>query len=159
MLRKIVALSISIVLILSTPVDAKTKNSGIKKNTNKVALHIGVWRNVPFIGPDAFTLNGERTLWFAQLHVKCSKAPRYIKLRLARHLPDGSLDTTGTTTWMLNGKMPKKAWQGTLVWETKSKYPMTVQYRISGGSGCTSDNRQFKWWQPGATPFLPPLKT
>lgn len=138
----------SIVLILSTPVDAKTKNSGIKKNENKVVLHIGEWNDVPFTQGNAFKLNGKRTLWFAQLHVKCKKAPKYIKLRFARHLPNGTLDTTGTNTWMLNGHMPQKAWQGTLNWETKSKYPMTFQYIIIGGKGCTSDNRQFKWWQP-----------
>jgi hypothetical protein len=68
-------------------------------------------------------------------------------MRYARELPNGKLDTTGTNTWA----WPKgiKVWQGTLVWETKSTYPMTVQYKIIGGSGCSSSNRQFKWWQPG----------
>jgi hypothetical protein len=121
----------------------------IKKSTSSVPLKIGKWRNVPFGGDDAFTLNGERTLWAAQLHVSCKKAPKYIKMRLARHLPNGKLDTTGTNTWMLNKKMPNKSWQGSFVWETKSEYPMTVQYKIIGGKGCSSNSRQFKYWQPG----------
>ena len=121
----------------------------IKKDTNTVGLTIGKWRDVPFNGDNAFTLNGERTLWAAQLHISCKKAPRYIKMRFARHLPNGKIDSTGTNTWMLNKKMPNKSWQGSLVWETKSDYPMTVQYKIMGGKGCSSNSRQFKYWQPG----------
>lgn len=120
----------------------------IKKSTTSVPLKIGKWRDVPFNGDDAFTLNGARTLWAAQLHVTCKKAPKYIKMRLARHTPSG-LDTTGTNTWMLNKKMPSKSWQGSFVWETASDYPMTVQYKIIGGKGCSSSSRQFKYWQPG----------
>ena len=120
----------------------------IKKSTTSVPLKIGKWRDVPFNGDDAFTLNGARTLWAAQLHVTCKKAPKYIKMRLARHTPSG-LDTTGTNTWMLNKNMPNKSWQGSFVWETASDYPMTVQYKIIGGKGCSSSSRQFKYWQPG----------
>jgi hypothetical protein len=50
---------------------------------------------------------------------------------------------------MLNKKMPNKSWQGSFVWETNSDYPMTVQYKIMGGKGCSSNSRQFKYWQPG----------
>jgi hypothetical protein len=123
--------------------------SKLKKDTSTVTLKIGKWRDVPFRGGNAFTLNGERTLWVAQLHMSCKKAPKYIKMRFARHLPNGKIDSTGTNTWMLNGKKPKKSWQGSLVWETKSEYPMTVQYKIIGGKSCTSNSRQFKYWQPG----------
>ena len=70
-------------LSLSSPVQAET--DGIKKSSSTVALKIGKWRDVPFNGNDAFTLNGERTVWLAQLHVSCKKAPKYIKMRLARH--------------------------------------------------------------------------
>jgi hypothetical protein len=133
---------------LSSPTQANPTD-GIKKSSSTVALKIGKWRDVPFNGNDAFTLNGERTVWLAQLHVSCKKAPKYIKMRLARHLPKGKLNTTGTNTWMLNGKKPNKSWQGSFVWETESTYPMTVQYKIMGGKGCKSDSRQFKYWQPG----------
>lgn len=121
----------------------------MKKDTNTVSLKIGKWRDVPFNGNNAFTLNGERTLWAAQLHVTCKKAPKYIKMRFARNLPNGKIDSTGTNTWMLNGKKPNKSWQGSLVWETESTYPMTVQYKIMGGKSCKSSSRQFKYWQPG----------
>jgi hypothetical protein len=121
----------------------------MKKDTSTVTLKIGKWRDVPFNGDNAFTLNGERTLWAAQLHVTCKKAPKYIKMRFARHLPNGKIDSTGTNTWMLNGKKPNKSWQGSLVWETSSDYPMTVQYKIMGGKNCKSGSRQFKYWQPG----------
>jgi len=121
--------------------------SKLKKDDSTVTLKIGKWRDVPFNGNNAFTLNGERTLWVAQLHISCKKAPRYIKMRFARHLPNGKIDSTGTSTWA----WPKgvKVWNGTTVWETNSKHPMTVQYKIMGGKGCSSNSRQFKYWQPG----------
>lgn len=123
--------------------------SKLKKDTSTVTLKIGKWRDVPFSKGNAFTLNGQRTLWVAQLHMSCKKAPKYVKMRFARHLPNGKIDSTGTNTWMLNGKKPKKSWQGSLVWESNSTHPMTVQYKIMGGKGCSSNSRQFKYWQPG----------
>lgn len=148
MLRKIVAVSISVALVLTlSSSQADAGASKLKKDESTVSLRTNKWTDVPFKGEDSFTLNGERTLWVSQLHMQCEKKPRYVKMRLARHLPNGELDTTGTNTY----PYPKgiKVWQGTLLWETKSIYPMTVQYKIMGGGGCTSSNRQFKWWQPG----------
>lgn len=148
MLRKVVAISLSVALVLmlsSSQADAGA--SKLKKDESKVSLRTNKWTDVPFSSGNSFKLNGERTLWVSQLHVQCKKKPRYVKMRLARHLPNGKLDTTGTNTWV----WPKgiKSWQGTLLWETKSTYPMSVQYKIMGGSGCSSSSRQFKWWQPG----------
>ena len=148
MLRKIVAVSLSTALVLmlsSSQADAGA--SKLKKDESTVSLRTNKWTNIPFSSGNSFTLNGERTLWVAQLHMQCKKKPRYVKMRLARNLPNGKLDTTGTNTYAY----PKgiKVWNGTLLWETKSNYPMTVQYKIMGGGGCTSSNRQFKWWQPG----------
>lgn len=145
------AFALSTSLIVSGNIPAKADaadNSRYKKDESTVSLKIGKWRDVPFKQGDSFTLNGQRTLWAAQLHVTCSKAPKYIKMRLARHTPNG-LDTTGTNTWMLNGKLPNKSWQGSLVWETLSFHPMTVQYKIMGGKGCKSTSREFKYWQLG----------
>ena len=147
MLRKIVAISLSTALVLtlsSSQADAKT--SRIKKDESTVSLRLNKWNDVPFKQGNTFKLNGKRTLWAAQLHVTCKKKPRYIKMRLARHLPNGKLDTTGTNVYMYPKSM--KTWHGSLVWETKSKHPMSVQYKIMGGSKCTSSSRQFKWWQP-----------
>ncbi len=148
MLRKLVAISLSTALVLMLSLShADAGVSKLKKDESTVSLRINKWTDVPFSSGNSFTLNGERTLWVAQLHMQCDKKPRYVKMRLARHLPNGKLDTTGTNTYAY----PKgiKVWNGTLLWETKSNYPMTVQYKIMGGSGCTSSNRQFKWWQPG----------
>jgi hypothetical protein len=148
LLRKIVAVSISVALVLTlSSSQADAGASKLKKDESKVSLRTNKWTDVPFSGGNSFTLNGERTLWVSQLHIQCDKKPRYVKMRLARHLPNDKLDTTGTNTWA----WPKgiKSWQGTLLWETKSIYPMTVQYKIMGGSGCSSSSRQFKWWQPG----------
>ena len=148
MFRKLVAVSLSTALVLmlaSSQADAGA--SKLKKDESTVSLRTNKWTDIPFKQGNAFKLNGKRTLWVAQLHMKCKKKPRYVKMRLARNLPNGKLDTTGTTTYAY----PKgiKVWNGTLLWETKSKHPMTVQYKIMGGSGCTSSSRQFKWWQPG----------
>ena len=149
-MKKFLIVFVAFVLSFSGVSPAKADlTDGIKKDSKTVTLKIGKWRDVPFNGDDAFTLNGERTVWLTQLHVSCKKAPKYIKMRLARHLPNGKLDTTGTNTWMLNGKKPNKEWQGSFVWETESTNPMTVQYKIMGGKGCKSDSRQFKYWQPG----------
>jgi hypothetical protein len=147
-MKKFLVLFIIILLSLYGLTSAQADSTNkIKKETTTVTLKIGKWRDVPFKGDNAFTLNGQRTLWAAQLHIKCKKAPRYVKMRFARHLPNGKLDTTGTNTWA----WPKgiKVWNGTTVWETNSKYPMTVQYKIMGGKGCSSNSRQFKYWQPG----------
>jgi hypothetical protein len=141
-----VVFSLSVFGIASSQANPINK---MKKDTSTVTLKIGKWRDVPFNGNNDFTLNGERTLWAAQLHVTCKKAPKYIKMRFARHLPNGKIDSTGTNTWMLNGKKPNKSWQGSLVWETSSDYPMTVQYKIMGGKNCKSGSRQFKYWQLG----------
>lgn len=123
--------------------------SKLKKDTSTVQLKVGKWKDIPFEQGNLFTLDGQRTLWAAQLHMTCDKAPKYIKMRLARHLPNGKLDTTGTNTWMTNKKLPNKMWQGSFVWETNSKYPISVQYKIIGGAGCYSPIREFKYWQPG----------
>lgn len=148
MLRKAIAISLSTALVLmlsSSQADARV--SKLKKDESTVSLRTNKWTDVPFSGGNSFTLNGERTLWVSQLHVSCNKKPRYVKMRLARHLPNGKLDTTGTAVYAY----PKgiQTLQATLLWETRSKYPMTVQYKIMGGGGCSSSSRQFKWWQPG----------
>lgn len=148
-IKKLLGIALVVTLVMSLSSSSMAGVSSLKKDTSTVGLRIGKWTDVPFDGSNSFTLNGERTLWAAQLHIRCDKAPKYIKMRFARHLPNGKLDTTGTNTWMTNKKFPYKSWQGSLLWETKSDYPMTVQYKIMGGSGCSSDSRQFKWWQPG----------
>lgn len=148
MLRKVVAISLSTALVLTlSSSQADAGPSKLKKDESTVSLRTNKWTDVPFKQGNTFKLNGKRTLWVSQLQMKCKKKPRYVKMRLARHLPNGKLDTTGTTTYAYPKSI--KVWNGTLLWETKSKHPMSVQYKIMGGSKCTSSSRQFKWWQPG----------
>lgn len=119
------------------------KHSGIHKSTATQRVVPNKWTDFKGGG---FSLHGPRALFFAQLHLKCSKAPKFVKIRLARHHKNGSLDTTGTNTWVLGNNMPK-TWQGTIWWESKTKYPITAQFYVAGGK-CSSPERQFKWWKP-----------
>jgi FtsP/CotA-like multicopper oxidase with cupredoxin domain len=149
-LKLTLAISLIIALLLSAaPSQAsKADQSGYKKSESNQALKTnGKWQTLEFSGSNAWALNGDRTLWSAQAHVYCKKKPKYIKMRLARVKPGGSLDTTGTTTWTL-GKNSTTKWQGSFLWATLSKYPMVVQIKVKGGKGCYSPLREFKYWQP-----------
>lgn len=99
-----------------------------------------------FAGIRPYQLNGKRALFFAQLHLRCTKQPNSVKIRLARIHADGSLDTTGTNTWVM-GKNAPKTFQGSLWWESLTKYPITAQFKVNGGK-CVSTQRQLKFWQP-----------
>jgi hypothetical protein len=123
---------------------AKAKTSGLCKATEDQGYKPGKWTT--FAGCEPFTIGGARSLFFAQLHLTCTKRPRWVKIRLARLLPDGKKDTTGTNTWTLGKNAPLK-WQGSMWWESKTKYPMVAQFKVGGGK-CVSNERQFKWWTP-----------
>jgi hypothetical protein len=118
------------------------KKSGLCKSEADQKV-TGKWQT--FSGCDPFVLGGDRSLFFVQLHINCTKRPKYVKLRLARLTPEGR-DTTGTTTFSFT-KNTTKDWQGTMWWEAKTKHPIVAQYKVVGGK-CYSDERQFKWWQP-----------
>jgi hypothetical protein len=141
------------VLMFAVPVTAKeatpyvaaySKVSGLCKNTDKQTYKPYKWTT--FQGCEPYALGGNRSLFFAQLHLTCSKPPKYVKLRLARLLPDGKQDTTGTTTWVLGAGTPK-TWQGTTYWEAKTEYPIVAQFKVGGGK-CYTPQRQIKYWQP-----------
>ena len=121
----------------------KSKNSGLCKSEKNQSV-TGKWQN--FGGCEPFALGGDRSLFFAQLHINCKKRPKYVKIRLARLLPNGKKDTTGTTTFSFT-KDTTKDWQGTMWWQAKTDRPIVAQYKVVGGK-CYSDQRQFKWWQP-----------
>ena len=122
---------------------AAAKTSGLCKNTEPQSYKSKKWTT--FAGCEPFALGGERSMFFAQLRLECTKPPRYVKIRLARLTPDG-LDTTGTNTWVLGSSAPL-SWSGTTWWESKTKYPIVAQFKVVGGK-CVSNERQFKWWQP-----------
>jgi len=123
---------------------AQAKTSGLCKATDNQSYKSGKWTT--FAGCEPFEIGGARSLFFAQLHLDCEKRPKWVKIRLARLLPDGSKDTTGTNTWTLGPDAPPK-WQGSTWWESKTKYPMVAQFKVGGGK-CISNERQFKWWTP-----------
>jgi hypothetical protein len=122
---------------------AAAKTSGLCKNTDRQTYKSGKWTT--FAGCEPFVLGGDRSLFFAQLRLKCTKRPKYVKMRIARHTPNG-LDSTGTTTWVM-GKNAPKNWSGTMWWELKTNHPIVAQFKVVGGS-CVSQERQFKWWTP-----------
>jgi hypothetical protein len=122
---------------------ATAKKSGLCKNVKHQKV-TGNWQN--FGGCEPFKLNGDRSLFFAQLHINCTKRPKYVKIRLARLKPNGTKDTTGTNTWSFT-KNTTRDWQGSMWWESKTKHPIVAQYKVVGGK-CYSDQRQVKWWQP-----------
>jgi hypothetical protein len=127
----------------ATPyVVATAKKSGLCKNVKHQKV-TGKWQT--FAGCEPFVLNGERSLFFVQLHINCTKRPKYVKLRLVRLTPNGK-DSTGTTTFSFTPQTTKD-WQGTMWWEAKTKHPIVAQYKVVGGK-CYSDQRQVKWWQP-----------
>jgi hypothetical protein len=152
MFRRTAILVAAVLLINTTQVSADAvepyvvataKKSGLCKSEVSQSV-TGKWQT--FAGCEPFALGGERSLFFAQLHINCTKRPKYVKIRLARLKPDGTRDTTGTNTWSFT-KNTTKDWQGSMWWEAKTKYPIIAQYKVVGGE-CYSDQRQFKWWQP-----------
>lgn len=146
---KSVALVSAIVLASAAPSSAQpsivktAKHSGLCKTTVDQWTPQNTWTS--FAGCKPFDLNGSRALFFAQLHLKCSHKPRWVKIRLARLTLNG-IDSTGTNSWTLGKNSPRK-WQGSLWWESRTKHPIVAQWKYGGGS-CTSTQRQFKWWQP-----------
>ena len=153
MKRRLTAVIGASVLLFTAPVMAednapmvigKAKVSGLCKNTESQTYKPYKWTT--FQGCEPFALGGSRSLFFAQLHLTCTKPPKYVKIRFARLLPDGKKDTTGTTTWVL-GKESPKTWQGATFWEMKTKYPIVAQFKVGGGT-CNSPQRQFKYWTP-----------
>lgn len=152
-MRKVASLALALVFVFASQVQAEAvepyvvgmaKNSKVCKNTDNQSFTAGKWTT--FAGCDPISLNGDRALFFAQLHLTCTKRPKYVKIRLARLLPDGSKDTTGTNTWTLGADSPL-IWEGSLWWESLTKHPIVAQFRVKGGN-CYSDQRQIKYWQP-----------
>lgn len=148
-MRKTSALAIALILLGATQVAAdspyitSSKKSGYQKIVRTQMIHEG-WQN--FGGVKPYALGGKRSLFFAQLHLTCTKQPDWVKIRLARIHTDGSLDTTGTNTWTLGPTAPK-SWQGSLWWESRTWHPIIAQFKVGGGK-CYSPQRQFKYWMP-----------
>ena len=152
MKKRLTAILTASVLVFTVPVfadntepyvTASAKESGLCKTTADQSYKSGKWTT--YAGCDPFVLGGQRSLFFTQLRLECTKRPRYVKIRIARITPTG-LDTTGTNTYVL-GKQAPLSWSGTTWWELKTKHPIVAQFKVVGGK-CVSSERQFKWWTP-----------
>lgn len=151
MIRWAILIGLLGVLLTGSSVKADDGDPYITLNANR-AVHQkaetnqsvnGHWQT--FAGIEPYMLGGERALFLAQLHLTCTKKPRWVKIRLAR-ITDGKWDTTGTNTWVL-GKNSPASWQGSIYWESLTKHPIIAQFKVKGGK-CTSPERQFKYWMP-----------
>jgi len=145
-LLKVIVVTI-LILVTATPVLAKD-TVWWKDDTSQV-LPSNKWTYLTFNGKTTISKNAKgRALYCSQLHLDLSKSkPRYVKLRFARKLENGKLDTTGTTTWVLGKKTPK-TWQGSVCWPVNTTKEVAVQVKVGGTGSWVSPLRQFKVWAP-----------
>ena len=134
-----------------TPVSADPSNTVMWQSYENQSIKTGKWVTMQFKkNRTDIVKNGKgRTLYCSKVHLNFigKKNPKYVKLRLARVLPNGKLDTTGTNTWVLGKSSPKK-WQGSMCWSIDTEYPVRAQIKIGGKGSYTSTLRQFKAWSP-----------
>lgn len=136
--------------LLTTPTNAKSKN--VWKSTSIQIIPRGKWTTLEFDkNNNKMNPYGSRSIYCTQVHLTFGKSkPKYVKLRLARVLPSGKLDTTGTNTWVLGKNSPNK-WQGANCWIINPKHPVVAQVKYVGGSkSVKSSLRQFKSWNPNS---------
>ena len=143
-----------LVLCLSiTPANAAPNNTVMWQSYENQSIKTGKWVTMKFKKDrtDIVKKGNGRTLYCSKVHLNFTgkKKSRYVKIRLARVLPNGKLDTTGTTTWTLGKSAPKK-WQGSMCWSIDTDYPVRAQVKIGGSGSYTSTLRQFKAWSPEA---------
>lgn len=148
----IIILTIALLFSANT-VHANNLNSSKRfKDTSVQKIKANKWQTLKFNG-EGKTIkgNGNRSLWCIQTNVIMNgKNPDYIKLRFVRHLPDGTKDTTGTSTFVIGDNNMNVFYESTC-WEFNSKYPVSAQIKVMGNKKYYySDMRQFKMWTPGA---------
>lgn len=120
------------------------------KSTNSQWIKANKWTTLSFDGKKAITkLDKSRALYCAQVGLKYKKSPKYVKMRFARLLPDGTKDTTATNTWVV-GKNSPKTFHGSVCWPISTKHPVVVQVKIGGTGKYQSHLRQFKAWSPSS---------
>jgi hypothetical protein len=138
------------VLIIAVPVSAVAKETVWWKDSTNQEIPSNKWTYLTFDGKTTIKKSVKgRALYCSQVHLKLSKnhKPRYVKLRFARKLENGKLDTTGTTTWTL-GKNAPLTWQGSVCWPVNTTKEVAAQIKIGGSGTWTSPLRQFKVWAP-----------
>jgi hypothetical protein len=142
----------SFVLLLANFITAPSNAKGVevwKSETNQ-SIKRGKWTTLKFGNRAAMEPKGSRSFYCAQVHLNIPKKnkPKWVKIRFARVLPNGKLDSTGTNTWVL-GKRSPASWQGSTCWPINPDYPVVAQVKYGGGpKSITSPLRQFKSWNP-----------
>ena len=154
MARKLHIILLTIAFLISTnAVHAGNVNSSKRyKDTSVQKIKANKWQDLKFDGKaKRIKGNGNRSLWCIQANVSMKgKNPYYIKIRFARHLPNGKIDTTGTSTWVVGNNGMKSFYESTC-WQFNSNYPVSAQIKVMGKSKYYYSNmRQFKMWTPGA---------
>lgn len=123
------------------------------KATDLVEVKGNAWTDVPF--GDKLTLNPitGRGLYSVQVSIRCytGTKPRYVKVRLARVLAGGKLDTTATNTYVWTKRGPSVLYASTM-WQIKGTHPVKAQIKIVGGTCRTLATRQLKVWAPNPLP-------
>jgi len=148
----VILLSLSLTLSSLVPTPANAKGVEIWKSTTNQSISRSKWTTLKFGDRREMNPTGSRSLYCSQVHLKIPKKnkPKWVKIRFARVLPNGKLDSTGTTTWTLGKKAPLN-WQGSTCWPINPDYPVVAQVKYGGGpKSITSPLRQFKSWNPGA---------
>jgi hypothetical protein len=129
---------------------AQSKEKVQWKSTNPQWIKANKWTTLDFDGKKAITkIDRSRALYCTQVGLVYDKKPKYVKVRFARLLPDGTKDTTATNTWVL-GKNAPGTFHGSICWPISTKYPVTVQVKIGGTGKYQSHLRQFKAWSPSS---------
>jgi hypothetical protein len=129
---------------------AQSKEKVQWKSTNPQWIKANKWTTLNFDGKKAITkLDKSRALYCTQVGLKYGKKPKYVKVRFARLLPNGKLDTTGTNTWVL-GKNAPGTFHGSMCWTISTKHPVAVQIKVGGTGKYKSHLRQFKAWSPSS---------
>lgn len=140
----------SFLLVLTSIITpANAKGVDVWKSQSNQSIPRGKWTTLKFGDKTAISPKGSRSLYCAQVHLNISgKKPRWVKIRFARLLPNGKLDSTGTNTWTL-GKNAPESWQGSVCWPINPDTPVVAQVKYGGGpKSITSPLRQFKAWNP-----------
>lgn len=152
---KVVFFSLLAFLLIAffTPIPAESKELVQWKSTETQLIKGYKWTTLDFNGKSQIKkISRNRALYCTQVgfHFTKSTKPKYVKVRFARVLPDGTKDTTGTNTWVL-GKNAPLAWHGSTCWSISTKHPVVVQVKVGGSKTYESHLRQFKAWSPSSS--------
>ena len=143
-----IAVLVAFAIGLSTTT-AAAQGRHIERKTEKPQHYqLDTWITLDINGQTTMPAINARGLYSIQVAIPCKGTkPDWIRLRLARVLPDGRLDTTGTNTWVIGQKAPQTLWLSHL-WQINAHRPVKAQIKIHGGSCSYMTTRQFKLWIP-----------